>query len=1242
MIRTAGRNGWPGAHTASGRFIGVVQERSAEIERLFAAQQGVADSFNIVLFGRTGAGKSTLIETFTRGTGEPVSQGESDWTVDVAPKVWNSCKIYDTPGTNGWGRKNKRADLERKARYAVEVADFVIICFDTQSQQEAEFEKVAEWVRQFNKPVIAVLNSRNAIWRLPARVKAGAQRANMSLAVAQHAGNIEDELAAIGLPRVPVVAIASKRALFARASLPFVGPDRETLEQHRALYGVKKLEAWSNFLVLEGLLVRCIAEHAVTIRLAALNDQLRGVLDTLAAGMLELEESACNEAAIIETQTVGALLKLFGYPITQVQREPYHKNGVDQLALLEKFSGRFQSPSVGEFEVFVQQRLTTELGILRSRSLVAAEEAVVYAFDRGITITGEDVSKKCFYSAEMEAIAEDVLNQANDFVCRRTKLAHHDGVANLKACISAVRDISGMAGSGWKYGAWGLRVSGVLGSAASALGGLAVINFWNPIGWASGVAAGVAVAGTVTSLLFGWLGGKTRKQAEVKKLAAKRASLADVRQNVHAVYDEFSQKVTKVAAKTALDASAKLVLPVIEQALDLRQLAQACADIRLKAELIGNELPAQADPQNLVWETKERCEQEDYPGRPDAKRLLWLGESWVDDREGLLSEHHTEKCHTAKGETGCIDAIFAGAHNAWSQLVSGIEQGAGQTWLRLAQNLLDKDEGAQPMLTELAAIAAEGRPRLYLVGDYNAGKSSFIRRLLLDAGQGTPRELQVRANPTTDHVCQYAWGNIELVDIPGFQSSNENHSETARRAFPAAAAIVYLFQPNLVTGNDMPLRSVLRGDRLLGLVPKAARTVFIINRADELAVDPVDNPRRYKELAERKQVELSQALAERGINVPPEQILCMASDPYGRVGNSQDATRESYDEYRSWDGFCQFMNGYRSIEGELLRTGVDRSILEGGLALLVGLDLSMKTEQASLARQADAVGGMQALVAEQKAAGQRLVAEQRARLTRVVEDHTSSLKDEFFAARDPVALDLKAQRLKRWAEDPALAVELEQWGKNAQGALQSWHQLTTEAMKRRLSSAEFRAAFASPELPGAPDAPGDRQGKSKLKKGFDAVGRWLGGATRDSVYNIGKAVGFKFKPWGAVKLAKTLGKAGAVMGVVGIVWDVADWFMDERRYVKREKLRQEIVNWLEEAMPVVVSSIADGEKNEPGLMRVAEDAICGLDEYLAEISADQDAIKKAIAVFDARRVVYGLLRAEAETLLGGDIWGKHD
>ena len=1246
MNEVAARLGEAPPESASGRFVSVVQGRTAEVERLFAKQAGVAGSFNIVLFGRTGAGKSTLIEALTRGNGRPVSHGESDWTTDVEPKVWESCKVYDTPGVNGWGRKNKRADLEQRARNAVEVADFVLVCFDSQSQQATEFTKVAEWVHQFNKPVIAVLNSRNAVWRFPSRVPVGSARANLSRTVAQHAGNIQDELAAVGLTGVPVVALAAKRALFARASLPFEGPDHETLEKHRQDHGTDKLERWSNFPALEGLLVQCIEDHAVALRMGALHDQLRGVLDAIASGMDAASQEAVAEASVIEAQTIEPLLRLLGYPTAADARKPYFRDGVDLLASLEVRRGKFQAPSVGEFGTFVQQRLSAELGSLRSRSLVEGEEAVAYAFDRGKQITAVELRERCFPEPKMELAAQSVLGEAQDFVSRRAALAFRDAAADLKARARASADIDGSAGSGWKYGAWGLKAAGVAGGLAATMGSLAglavagaISNFWNPLGWSAAVAAGVLAAGSAAAALFGWLGGRARQHAENQKLQARREALANVRRSVHSVYDEFTDRVAKEAAKIGTAAAGIVVLPAVDQALDLRSLASASQRMAAKARDLAASLPKKADPQRLIWSAKESCERQAFPGLADASAKHWLGESWVEDPEGLRQAFQEGSQHrTGAYDLGLLESLFAGFRDVWAQVTSAVSPGAGRRWLDEAAATLGDDEVAGPVLTELRALEARGRPRIHLVGDYNAGKSSFIKRLLLDAGQAVPRELRVRANPTTDREHVHEWGAIDLVDTPGFQSTNESHTEAARRSFPDASAVLYLFQPNLITGDDASVRIVLRGDRRQGLVPKAPRTFFIVNRSDELGVDPVDNLARYRELAQRKQQELSEALASRGISVAATRVLCMASDPFGMVGDRDDANSSAYDAQRTWDGFMQFMRAFREVESELVRTGVDRSLLEGALARIARLDARRGSELEVLHAQESALGRLLTLVTEQKAEGRRLVADHHARLLRRVEEHAASLRDDVLSERDPTRLKLKAESFGKWWEDKALAVELEQWVKDAQHDLEGWRARTEEAIKRRLASAEFRSAFPAPNVEDGPGSPTDARGKSWFHDAFDKAGRLAGGATRDAVYGIGKHFGFKFKPWGAVKLARALGKAGAVMAVVGVVWDVVDIFWEEHRQAKREEARQALAKWLAETVPVVVRAISDGDDEEPGLLRAAEVYLAALDEYATGMETEMAAKQSEVAAVKRRRGTYSELMERAARLLGGNIW----
>ena len=1218
------------------RFACQLDETTAKIRDLFERQSAALRTFNIVLFGRTGAGKSTLISAMTRGNGESVSQGESDWTTQVEPLNWQSCRLYDTPGINGWGRTESRSDLEARAREAVEVADFVLVCFDSQSQQADEFSKLAAWVQAYRKPLIAVLNPRNPVWRLPPRVPVGTARTNLSRAVREHAGNIRDELARIGLPGVPVVALSSKRALFARASLPFFGPDELSLQKQRAQFGVAQLESWSGFDRLENLLVEAISHHAVPLRLGALNDQLLGVFTDLRFGLGEIEGEACQAAETIEKDLVGPILRLLGYPPRdeKERRHPLMNGDRDLLYELERRrNGAFQAPVQGEFRQLVWQRLDAELGSLRSRSLQNAEECVVGTFERQSSLSADAVRQASFHEAEMKLAAERVLTEGAEFLKKRVDLARRDTKLDLKVLARGIA-VQGEAGAGWKHSSWAIKGGGILAGVASAFFGFAALNSWNPVGIASGALA-LMFAGAAT--VFSWLGGWARKEAEKKRLAARRQALAEVRRNVHAVYDSFRDEVLSHAHKIAVEASGELLKPPIEQALLLRHVEHHCIMLRSEIKTLTNDLPSINDPQALLMATATEIEFTAYPEEASRSRLYWLGEDWINDPVGLkYTEGTSENGRTFANELGFFDRFFEGLRNIFEHVTEDLKPGTGREWLKVVLERCADDAVALEAFSELKEIAADGRPRIHLVGDYNAGKSSFIKRLLIDSGSSVPSDLEIRANPTTDRAREYDWDGIRLIDSPGFQSGEASHTEHALQTFPDASAVIYLFQPNLVLGADEHLITVLRGDRYLGLVPKQDRTFFVVNRSDELGVDPETDPDAYGQLVIRKRTELSLALGSRGISVDSGSIFCMASDPFGMVGNRADVDASAFDPYRVWDGFGQFMSEFRRARGHLLRAGADRSVLEGGIARLTKLVSRQTAEITHVTDQDTAVGRLCLQINEAISEGARLGGKHRVDLERLVTEHAAGFRDEVLAEVDPEQLKLKADRLQEWWNDEALQVELLQWAKKAAEDMNAWRERSFEAIERRLESAEFRVAFGN-HAETAPDCPDAKKGRAWFLEVFDKVGRVTGGATREVVYKIGKGLGFKFKPWGAVKLARTLGKVGAVMAVVSVGFDIADLFLVEQRSAQREEARQKIACFLRESVSRVVETAAMGSEREPGILRNVEAATRVLRELEAEQSEERERIAARLADAHERLSTYSSLRSEACSLLG-DPW----
>ncbi|WP_212910135.1 GTPase [Streptomyces sp. TS71-3] len=98
-----------GLHQLAGELVDEVCD---ELEELIGDRVDGLDAFNIVLFGRTGAGKSSLMEALSHGDGGSISPwGAADWSTDVRPTTWQTCWVFDTPGIAGWGRTMARADL---------------------------------------------------------------------------------------------------------------------------------------------------------------------------------------------------------------------------------------------------------------------------------------------------------------------------------------------------------------------------------------------------------------------------------------------------------------------------------------------------------------------------------------------------------------------------------------------------------------------------------------------------------------------------------------------------------------------------------------------------------------------------------------------------------------------------------------------------------------------------------------------------------------------------------------------------------------------------------------------------------------------------------------------------------------------------------------------------------------------------------------------------------------------------
>lgn len=114
--------------------------------------------FSVTLFGRTMAGKSTLMEILTEGDGDSIGKGAQRTTRDIRRYNWNGLEIMDVPGIGAFeGEKDERIAFE-----AAKNADLIIFLMTDDAPQFVEAECFSK-IMDLGKPIICVMNVKASI-----------------------------------------------------------------------------------------------------------------------------------------------------------------------------------------------------------------------------------------------------------------------------------------------------------------------------------------------------------------------------------------------------------------------------------------------------------------------------------------------------------------------------------------------------------------------------------------------------------------------------------------------------------------------------------------------------------------------------------------------------------------------------------------------------------------------------------------------------------------------------------------------------------------------------------------------------------------------------------------------------------------------------------------------------------------------------------------------------------------------
>ena len=226
--------------------------------------------------------------------------------------------------------------------------------------------------------------------------------------------------------------------------------------------------------------------------------------------------------------------------------------------------------------------------------------------------------------------------------------------------------------------------------------------------------------------------------------------------------------------------------------------------------------------------------------------------------------------------------------------------------------------------TVVERLKAEGYalplcPVVSVFGAYDAGKSTLLKRLLVEAGAAVPPWLTVSARRETFEVNAVEAFGCMLRDTPGIAAGSASHEVQALEAVASSDVIMLVMPPQLLTGDHERTLSILSGKAFRpGGLSLAKSLLVVIAKLDEGTVDPVEDPTAYKDYVSRKCQEWEKLLSANDVPAAEAPVFAVSADPFQRVGNDTSPAREDYDEeYRAWDGIRELINALEDLPDRL-------------------------------------------------------------------------------------------------------------------------------------------------------------------------------------------------------------------------------------------------------------------------------------------------------------------------------------
>lgn len=445
--------------------------------------------------------------------------------------------------------------------------------------------------------------------------------------------------------------------------------------------------------------------------------------------------------------------------------------------------------------------------------------------------------------------------------------------------------------------------------------------------------------------------------------------------------------------------------------------------------------------------------------------------------------------------------------------------------------------------------------RLVFAGQYSAGKSSILKMLTGRA------DIAIGADITTQQAHTYDWNGIEVVDTPGIHTQlRPDHDEISYDAIASADMLVFVVTNELFDSYMADHFRKLAIDK-----DKAGEMILVVNKMDRTAEGNTGEQQNIIREDLKKVLE----------PYTPEQLNLSFLDAESYLESIEERAEdpELADELVARSGYAQFI--------DTLNRFVEEKSIPSKLTteLYVIDDRLEKAIKELQPKSSDAyIDALEESFMQQR----HLLIEARGRMQQEVKDIYTTAASQI---RD-IGLDA-ANLLVDGCKQDEVEEELQKSIRKAEDIIEKCQSDAVEVIDARLNemgqqlevieNSEFSRDLKSRlsgKFEGLPEGiqkiianagPGfQKAGQVVLNNAYKAgtqgglkLTNFSGSTIHQMVLKVGHGVGFKFKPWQAIKITKGIAIGGQVLSALGVGFSV---FMQIKADQDEERIREDLRN----------------------------------------------------------------------------------